>query len=405
MVETTRRCIHVRHLVRAMVAVVICGATVAVTGCGGEVASGHRANKEPAGAPSIGTHSVPVDLQHADGFIRFDDPAVGISGRYPVGWHRARALTNLVSPREVVAFATYPLRDGAEAGECAPDTARADMPPGGAFIWLLEYRPLLGDVWADLPRDRFPPKPNPFEIRRADLSGENVSCFSGPAAYSTTFRMADRPFQMLVAFGGWPRDERLREVKTILDSLRFEELPSLPPDPYAGWPLVNDNPGDSLRPPPGWPATAAMFPVGKTPRPRPLFFAGNRPLSGLPQKLLAQVGELPGPFPARALAGFPPDGVLVWALEEEKGGPSAQFPQIGRVWPARNDFEQAEAPVASQALRWLRAGGSFHGYRFSVWVAKGPEASDADLALGLKSAESLAVSGCWRERFDDCPDG
>jgi hypothetical protein len=544
MVKTIRRCMHADCLVRALMALVICGATVAGAGCGGERAAGSGANNEPGRARSIATGGVSLDLPQgwdgyatqigrdqptaviwaastaiserssrpgfphqtlaklpedgiaveivpqpaqvgsasspliipplvladgyfladgyegqpapqvsteiidvrlgdralyvqvffgrthpdeamrsranrvlasltvaglqptetrADGFIRFDEPAVGISGRYPVGWHRAGALTNLVSPREVLALATYPLRGGAEAGECAPDTARADMPPGGTFIWLLEYRPLRGDVWSDLPRDRFPPKRH-FEIRRADLKDENVSCFLGPA-YLTTFRDADRPFQMLVAFGGRPRDEQLRQVDAILDSLRFEELPSPPPDPYAGWPSVNDNPGDSLRPPPGWSAAAAMFPPEKTPRPRPLFFASNRPLSGLPQKLVPYVDELPGPFPARALASFPPDGVLVWALEEQKGGPSAQFPQIGRVWPARADFEQAEAPATSPGVRWLRAGGSFRGYRFSVWVATGLEANDADLALALKSAESLAVSGCWRERFDDCPDG
>ncbi|HYX89763.1 MAG TPA: hypothetical protein VE753_10375 [Gaiellaceae bacterium] len=339
-----------------------------------------------------------------DGFVRFDDPAVAISGRYPADWHWARALTSLLDPREVLTLATYPLRGGAEAGECAPDTARADMPPNGVFIWLLEYRPSRGEVWADLPRDRFPPKPDRFELQRSNFSGDNLWCFSG-FGYTTTFRAADRPFQLLVAFGGRPADARLAEVEAILDSLEFGPLPPPPPDPYAGWPSVNDNPGDSLRPPPGWPATAAMFPLGTTPRPRPLFFASNRPLPGLPQKLVPYVHELRGPFPTRALAALPSDGVLLWVLEDEKGDASAEFPPIEGRWPTRADFREADAPAgAPRGLRWLRAGGSFRGYRFSLWIAAGSQASEADLELALKSGASLAVSGCWRDEGDDCPD-
>ena len=338
-----------------------------------------------------------------DGFIRIRDAEAGLSARYPAGWYRARALTNLINPREVLALATYPLQGGAKAGECAPDTARAEMPPDGVFIWLLEYRPQRGEVWLDLPRDRFPSKPSRFEIPRGKLA-ENVSCFAGPG-YSTTFRAADRPFQLLVAFGGRPSEERLAEVENILTSLRFEELPPPPVDPYAGWPLLNDNPGDSLEAPPNWAASAAMFPPGKTPRPRPLFFASNRPLLGLPRMLLPYIDELPGPFPAEALAGFPSDGVLLWVLEEEKGDASSRFPSIGRDWPAREQFLEVEPPTnAAAELRWLRVGGSFRGYRFSAWIGAGPEANDANLALALKSARSLAVSGCGRDVLDDCAD-
>jgi hypothetical protein len=339
-----------------------------------------------------------------DGFVRFEDPAVGVSVRYPAGWYRARALTRLSDPREVLALATYPLRRGAEAGECAPDTARADMPPDGTFIWLLEYRPFGGDAWPRLLRERFPPQSERFGLRRSDLSGDHLGCFSSGFGYTTTFRAADRPFQLLVAFGGEPTDERLAQVEGILDSLEFEPQPPPPPDPYAGWPSVNDNPGDSFRPPPGWPATAAMFPLD-TPRPRPLFFAGNRPLAGLPQKLVPYVrGELPGPFPSAALARFPADGVLLWVLEDDKGDASPQFPPIGRGWPARADFRQAEPPTQAPAgLRWLRAGGSFQGYRFSLWITAGPQASDDDIELTLKSGASLAVSSCPRDEGDDCP--
>ena len=341
-----------------------------------------------------------------DGFVRFGDPAVGVAGRYPSGWYRERALTRQSDPREVLALATYPLRGGAEAGECAPDTARADMPPDGAFIWLLEYRPFGGDAWPRLLRERFPPKPERFEIGRRDLApaNEHLDCFSSPG-YSATFRSADRPFDLLVAFGAQPSDERLAEVNGILNSLQFESLPPPPPDPYADWPSVNDNPGDSLRPPPGWAATAAMFPLD-TARPRPLFFASNRPLAGLPQKLVPYVrGKLPGPFPSAALARFPAGGVLLWVLEEGKGDASPTFPPIGRDWPERSGFGEADAPTqAAAGLRWQRAGGSFGGYRFSLWIVAGPQASDDDIELALKSGASLAVSSCSRDEGDDCPD-
>jgi hypothetical protein len=347
--------------------------------------------------------SLPIREEREDGFVRFHDIEIGVSGQHPQAWHRARALTNLGLPREVLALATYPLRDRADAGKCGPDTARADMEPGGVFLWLVEYRPFRGDVWADFPRERFAPKPDRFELSRGEL-GSNNSCFPGPT-YRTSFRAADRPFDLLVAFGGHATDERLNETEAILNSLDFDELPPPPPDPYAGWPLVTDNAGDSFHPPPDWAAASATFRPGVTPRPRPLFFASNRPLPGLPSRFVQHADGLPAPFPDEALASFPDDGVLVWALEEEKGGISAAFPAIGRAWPAHDDVQAAEPPTTSSGVRWSRAAGSFRGYRFSVWIAAGERAGEADLERAVKSARSLAVSGCWRDRLDDCPDG
>jgi hypothetical protein len=376
---------------RALAASAVLTSVVVLTGCGGERVDAGASR--PRSASSAGD----------DGLARFHDPATGIAGRYPDRWHRARALTNQVVPREVLTLATYPLRGGAKAGECAPDTARADMPPGGAFIWLLEYRPTRGDVWMDLPRERFPPRTSGFQIPRDGLAP--VSCFDGPG-YSTTFRAADRPFQLLVAFGGEPSEDRLDEVEAIVDGLEFDPLPPPPSDPYAGWPLINDNPGDSLRPPPGWAAAAAIFPPDGTPRPRTLFFAANRPLFGVPHRLVPHVDELP-PSPSSAVArDFPRDGVLLWVTEEETGGVSHEFSPIHPGWPSRDDFRRAELVAKpNPELRWLRAGGSFRGYRFSVLIGSGPEARPADVELALKSAASLAVSGCWRDVIDDCPDG
>jgi hypothetical protein len=145
----------------------------------------------------------------------FADAEVGVSGRHAPNWHRKRALTQFAEPREVLALASYPLRGGANAGECAPDTARRDMPAGGVFIWLLEYL-------EPLPRDRFPERPASFHLE-PDRLVPHISCFPGPG-YSTAFRAADRQFQLLFVFGGPPTAERLREAEKALDSLEFRPL-------------------------------------------------------------------------------------------------------------------------------------------------------------------------------------
>jgi hypothetical protein len=322
------------------------------------------------------------------GIVSFRDPAVGVSGAYPAGWHHKRALTNLADPREVLTIATFPLREGSDAGECGPSHAIEDMPRDGALLWLLEYRPARGDPWAEVDREDFPAKPARFELRRSRLA-PGTSCFAGPGS-TATFSAADRPFQLLVTFGSRPADARLEEVKTIVDSFRFDELPQPPPDPYAGWPLVTDNPGDSLRPPPGWRAAAVMFPPETTPRPRPLFFTANVELPDL---------ETTRPT---GLPALPRGAVVLWVVEEAKGGASAEFPAIGAEWPAREDFARVAASGSSLDVR--RAGGSFEGYRFSVWIASGERSSDADRQLAFKSAASLALSSCWRDVIDDCPD-
>ena len=372
-------------------------AAIAASGCGGVETTERPDSRTTEAAAS-------ADRGCAAGSVR--DTDLGVAFSYPCAWERAPApLTSSVDPREVVALATYPLRvRGTGGGPCvALRDELATMPAGGALIWLLEYRPPRGDVWADLPRERFPERPRRFELSRADLQAG--LCGAGLGT-SLTFRDANRPFQLWLLMGEDVRGARLAEIREILDSLRFDELPAPPPDPYAGWPLINDNPGDSLRPPPRWAAAAAMFPPGRTRRPRPLFFASNRPLAGLPHELVPHVDELPGPWPARAVADpFPADGVLLWVLEEEPGGASDEFPPIGRGWPRGDDFRPADAPAkADSELRWLRAGGSFRGYRFSVSIAAAPAATAADRELALKSAASLAVSGCWRDEVDDCSD-
>jgi hypothetical protein len=190
------------------------GLVAAVAACGGRADERHAVESD-----------TPVTTPRTTGdgsgdWIGFSDAEVGLAGSHPPGWNRARSLTQLLQPREVLALATYPLRGGAEVGECAPSTAREDMPAGGTFIWLVEYLPEDGDAWAEIPRERFPPKPEAFELE-PDSLGQNLSCFLGPG-YAATFRVGERPFQLLVAFGGEPPAARLDEVESILDSLEFD---------------------------------------------------------------------------------------------------------------------------------------------------------------------------------------
>jgi hypothetical protein len=342
------------------------------------------------------------------GWHKHHAPKVGVAATVPDGWHVGEEpLTDSIDPREVLALASYPLQDGGNGGgPCvAAQPAVAAMPADGALIWLLEYRRPRGDVWADLPRSRFPPRPGTFALTRADL--QPGLCGAG-LGLSTTFRDADRPFQLWLLFGKKVSDARLAEAAQILDGLSFDDLPAPPPDPYAGWPVINTNPGDSLQPPPGWAATAAMFAVDKTPRPRALFFASNRPLLGLPRKLVPYIERLPGPMPSAVVADdFPQDGVLLWVVEEsDRSQVGDDFRPIDRHWPRADDFRPVQVPTKPNLdLTWLRAGGEWRGYRFSIWVASGPEASEEDRQLALKSATSLAVSGCGRNGSNDCPEG
>jgi hypothetical protein len=195
------------------------------------------------------------------------------------------------------------------------------------------------------------------------------------------------------------------EAESILDRLEFDPLPAPPSDPYAGWPLINDNPGDSLRPPPGWAAAAAMFPPDKTSRPRDALLRRQPAALRAAGPARASRRQAPSLALVAVANDFRSDGVLLWVTEEDKGGESLEFSEIDGDWPSRADFRPAELfTQPNPELRWLRAGGSFRGYRVSVMIGIVPGASPPDVELALKSAASLAISGCWRDVIDDCPD-
>ncbi len=318
----------------------------------------------------------------ATGSRAADEPEpAGISVSQPAGWHRiAPPLTSVTFPVDRLLLTSYPAAGG---GSCGPDRAARALPPGGALVYLMEYRPRVGDAWPGLRRRDFPPRPEHFALlRRARATYE---CWRVPS-YLIRFRDAHRPFQLHVALGPRATPARKAQVLRVLDSLRFEPLPAPPPDPFAGWGLLNEELGDSMRVPPGWNAGTTTSPR-RYARPRSLLFASSRPLASLPRSAKRTPRRLPTDIPAGELAA---DGVLLWVREERKGPASPAYPTL------RQNFRVVDR---GPGLRWERAGVHANGNRFSLWVVSGPAASDADRELARKAATTFAFStGGVRDR-------
>ena len=319
----------------------------------------------------------------------------GIRADLPQSWRRVGPpITAVTYPAGRLLLTSYPTKGG---GNCGPDRAIEDLPARGALIYLFEYRPSVGDPWANLRRRDFPRRPTHFALRRSTLA--TYECWGGTPSHLIRFRGADRPFQLHVALGPQATAARRAQVLRILDSLRISALPPPPPDPFAGWRALVDETGDSLRTPPRWPAATTTSPR-RYPRPRALFFASNRRLTGLapaPPRSARVPRRLPSPFPEAALGAMPSDGVLLWVLEERKGGASPAFPPLPRRsgWPRPEHFAPTTSGVASRwpVLTWERAAGSQRRHRFSAWVISGPQASATDRDLARKAASALALSG------------
>lgn len=362
-----------------------------------------------AGCGGVGPDQEPAPASGEPQSIGIDN----ISIELPAGWNGYAIRIGRDDEVAVLWAANTPFSERSAWPEY-PQQTLAALPQEGIAIEIVEQpRGIDLASWPLLA----PP------VRLADGYFLSESYEGQPAPHVSTqiiqARLADRALYIQVYFGRNSPDEEMRaRADRVLATVtvaggatetrgggfvRFDDPP--PPDPYAGWPLLVSPSGDSLRPPPGWAAAAAMYRPGKTPRPRAFFFASNRPLFGLPDRLVERVGRLP-PSPAWAVANdLPADAVLLWVTEEEKGGESDEFPAIGRDWPGEDDFRPVEILTKSNPdVRWRRAGGSFRGYRFFVLIATGPAAAQADVELALKSAASLAISDCWRDVIDDCPD-
>src|SRR5204863_3427564 len=104
-------------------------------------------------------------------------------------------ISSLSQPAERLLLTSYRTSRG---GNCGPDRAARDLPAGGALVYLLEYRPRVGDAWRGLQRRDFPRRPRRFTLRPGAL--RSYECWRVPS-YLIRFRDADRPFQLHVALG------------------------------------------------------------------------------------------------------------------------------------------------------------------------------------------------------------
>jgi hypothetical protein len=322
----------------------------------------------------------------------YRDAARGLSADLPPGWHAAGPLSALAFPREVVTLASYPLRRG---GSCGPDRALRDLGPHDALIFVMEYRPARGAVWGSAAtRAAFPARP--ARLRLPAYAPQPVECVARPS-YTLRFRDSDRPIQVHVALGARVTAAERTTVERVLDGLRFDALPPPPPDPFAGWPTLVDESGDSLRAPPRWTGGLTAIPR-RLPRPRTLFLTASERLAGAPG---GRAGALAPPAATPGLGRAGPAAVALWIAEERRGGPAASFPPLadGRAWARPQDLAAvSDGPAAVwPALRWRRAGVSWRGLRFSAWIAAGPRASAARIALAEQAAASVALSSGLRD--------
>ena len=140
----------------------------------------------------------------------------------PSGWHasRARLVTKLLVPREVVSVGTFGMAPGG-GGYCGREPARAigRMRPGDALVSVQEYsvgrrlRRRLGSNFADGPRLG--------GLSRAE--GAYPGGFATAPVYTASipFRDAGRAFDALVYFRGRPTQAARGQVAAILAGLDF----------------------------------------------------------------------------------------------------------------------------------------------------------------------------------------
>jgi len=166
------------------------------------------------------------------------DPA-GLAWTLPAGWQPTTwQLTSLGEPVHRFAAATFALRQSRPDPGCSPATARRQLPPDGAIVFMIESRDIA-------PRDlaRMPPRPARFDLPRPRA----YACLGEGSIVSWSEQ--GRALSAHVLLGRRADAARRREVEALLNSLVVQWIP--PPPPPAGWPTAISGAGDSIRVPPG----------------------------------------------------------------------------------------------------------------------------------------------------------
>jgi hypothetical protein len=218
-----------RHLPRAVLAALAVAALLAAgSGCGGEADGGPVRASDRA-------------------WTTFDDTRRGLSVSLPPGWHRAReSLTpDLADPREVLSVGSYRPRYDRRS-RCAvpgcPSPGLHGLRTTDVLISIQE-RGGLSRRFGRSPGATFPARERPFELEPRPVGGKGAlgRCARRKLAWWawTPFGEAGRGFYAFVAVGRDASPRTRRELRRVLDSLRFR-----PPRRAAGgWRRLNPQPG------------------------------------------------------------------------------------------------------------------------------------------------------------------
>jgi Tol biopolymer transport system component len=141
--------------------------------------------------------------------------------RYPAGWRvDQRELTSLFSPRQILVVSSFPIRQRHPDPNCTPRTAIQELPPTGAFLFLLADQSHARGSFG---------RPAHFHLER--LAPQTRECFG--ISRQVDFRSGGRDIYVLAYFGPKASSHAEKLANRVLDSLKLQPAKvrqSPPPD-------------------------------------------------------------------------------------------------------------------------------------------------------------------------------
>lgn len=145
---------------------------------------------------------------------RFVDRSSGVAVRYPAGWRvDQRALTRLLSPRQLLVVSSFPIRQRRPDPNCTPSTAIKELPPTGVLLFLLE-QPSAGNR----PSAHFSKRPARFHLEHQAAQGRE--CFG--VTREIDFRSAGRDIYTFAYFGPKASSQGENLADRVLNSLKLK---------------------------------------------------------------------------------------------------------------------------------------------------------------------------------------
>lgn len=169
---------------------------------------GHHRGSARINVPNAQRHNEPLPRH-------FVDRSTGVSVRYPAGWHiDQRPLTRTVSPQQLLAVSSFPLRQPHPDPNCTPTTALKELPPNGALLILLEQANA-----GDLSSSVFSRRPAQFHLETQPAQPRE--CFG--VSREITFEDAGRDIYAIAYFGPKASLGSKRLVDRVLESLKLSK--------------------------------------------------------------------------------------------------------------------------------------------------------------------------------------